>query len=190
MTVEIEALRASIKAPDILCRDNLFAARTPMPRRVFSRGYFLMRRTFVIYKDATSSLPNLHQGVQESWPKQAQVSRFNTNILSSQKFQSSNPTTLIFDKTQSSSIQKWLSTLRRVERGVSSSTSICCRPQDMNHVSLTPKRWIPGEILSFMKVLKWWNVCVCVWCVCGVRGCVRICVLVWRCIVSRSHQMT
>ena len=26
--------------------------------------------------------------------------------------------------------------------------------------------------------------------VCGVRGCVRICVLVWRCIVSRSHQMT
>ena len=66
MTVEIEALRASIKAPDILCRDNLFAARTPMPRRVFSRGYFLMRRTFVIYKDATSSLPNLHQGVQES----------------------------------------------------------------------------------------------------------------------------
>ncbi len=29
-------------------------------------GYFLMRRTFVIYKDATSSLPNLHQGVQES----------------------------------------------------------------------------------------------------------------------------
>ena len=166
MTVEIEALRASIKAPDILCRDNLFAARTPMPRRVFSRGYILMRRTFVIYKDATSSLPNLHQGVQESWPKQAQVSRFNTNILSSQKFQSSNPTTLIFDKTQSSSIQKWLSTLRRVERGVSSSTSICCRPQDMNHVSLTPKRWIPGEILSFMKVLKWWNVCVCVWCVC------------------------
>lgn len=131
-----------------------------------------MRRTFVIYKDATSSLPNLHQGVQESWPKQAQVSRFNTNILSSQKFQSSNPTTLIFDKTQSSSIQKWLSTLRRVERGVSSSTSICCRPQDMNHVSLTPKRWIPGEILSFMKVLKWWNVCVCmcmcVWCVCVV----------------------
>ena len=192
MTVEIEALRASIKAPDILCRDNLFAARTPMPRRVFSRGYFLMRRTFVIYKDATSSLPNLHQGVQESWPKQAQVSRFNTNILSSQKFQSSNPTTLIFDKTQSSSIQKWLSTLRRVERGVSSSMSICCRPQDMNHVSLTPKRWIPGEILSFMKVLKWWNVCVCVyvWCVCGVCGCVRICVLVWRCIVSRSHQMT
>ena len=125
-----------------------------------------MRRTFVIYKDATSSLPNLHQGVQESWPKQAQVSWINTNILSSQKFQSSNPTTLIFDKTQSSSIQKWLSTLRRVERGVSSSTSICCRPQDMNHVSLTPKRWIPGEILSFMKVLKWWNVCVCV-CVCG-----------------------
>ena len=141
-----------------------------------------MRRTFVIYKDATSSLPNLHQGVQESWQKQAQVSRFNTNILSSQKFQSSNPTTLIFDKTQSSSIQKWLSTLRRVERGVSSSTSICCRPQDMNHVSLTPKRWIPGEILSFMKVLKW-NVCVCVCvclcvrvvCVCGVCGCVRIC---------------
>ena len=128
-------------------------------------GYFLMRRTFVIYKDATSSLPNLHQGVQESWPKQAQVSWINTNILSSQKFQSSNPTTLIFDKTQSSSIQKWLSTLRRVERGVSSSTSICCRPQDMNHVSLTPKRWIPGEILSFMKVLKWWNVCVCA---CGV----------------------
>ena len=41
MTVEIEALRASIKAPDILCRDNLFAARTPMPRRVFSRGVFL-----------------------------------------------------------------------------------------------------------------------------------------------------
>ena len=29
-------------------------------------GYLLMRRTFVIYKDATSSLPNLHQGVQES----------------------------------------------------------------------------------------------------------------------------
>ena len=130
----------------------------------------------------------------DSWPKQAQVSWINTNILSSQKFQSSNPTTLIFDKTQSSSIQKWLSTLRRVERGVSSSTSICCRPQDMNHVSLTPTRWIPGEILSFMKVLKWWNVCVCVcvcvWCVCGVCGCVRICVLVWRCIVSRSHQMT
>ena len=43
-------------------------------------------------KIATSSLPNLHQGVQESWPKQAQVSYFNTNILSSQKFQSSNPT--------------------------------------------------------------------------------------------------
>jgi len=191
MTVEIEVLRASIKVPDILCRDNFVAARTPMPRRVFSRGYFLMRRTFVIYKDATSSLPNLHQGVQESWPKQAQVSYFNTNILSSQKFQSSNPTTLIFDKTQSSSIQKWLSTLRRVERGVSSSTSICCRPQDMNHVSLTPKRWIPGEILSFMKVLKW-NVCVsvCACGVCGVCGCVRICVLVWRCIVSRSHQMT
>ena len=138
-------------------------------KRFGAGGYFLMRRTFVIYKDATSSLPNLHQGVQESWPKQAQVSYFNTNILSSQKFQSSNPTTLIFDKTQSSSIQKWLSTLRRVERGVSSSTSICCRPQDMNHVSLTPKRWIPGEILSFMKLLKWWNVCVCacgvcVWC--------------------------
>jgi hypothetical protein len=29
-------------------------------------GYFLMSRTFVIYKDATSSLPNLHRGVQES----------------------------------------------------------------------------------------------------------------------------
>ena len=29
-------------------------------------GYFLMRRTFVIYKDVSSSLPNLHQGVQES----------------------------------------------------------------------------------------------------------------------------
>jgi hypothetical protein len=64
MTVEIEVLRASIKVPDILCRDNFVAARTPMPRRDFSRGYFLMSRTFVICKDATSSLPNLPQGVK------------------------------------------------------------------------------------------------------------------------------
>ena len=154
-----------------------------------------MRRTFVIYKDATSSLPNLHQGVQESWPKQAQVSWINTNILSSQKFQSSNPTTLIFDKTQSSSIQKWLSTLRRVERGVSSSTSICCRPQDMNHVSFDPKKMNSRRDSQFHGWRCWSDemcvcVCVCVWCVCGVCGCVRICVLVWRCIVSRSHQMT
>ena len=34
----------------------------PPPPKTFVGGYFLMRRTFVIYKDATSSLPNLGRG--------------------------------------------------------------------------------------------------------------------------------
>ena len=100
-----------VKEAQLVCVRSSFSKRFDIVGG--GERYFLMRRTFVIYKDATSSLPNLHQGVQESWPKQAQVSWFNKNILSSQKSQSSNPTTLIFDKNRSSSIQKWLSALRR-----------------------------------------------------------------------------
>ena len=40
-----------------------------------------MSRAIVIYKDATSSPPNLHLGVLEFWPKQTQGSRY-TNIFS------------------------------------------------------------------------------------------------------------
>ena len=42
-----------------------------------------MRRKFVIYVDATSSLSSFHQGVQESYPKQTRVSWFNQGVQES-----------------------------------------------------------------------------------------------------------
>ena len=48
---------------DVFKRQKDLGGHTQLP----GGGYFLIRRTFVIYKDATSSLPNLHQGVGGLW---------------------------------------------------------------------------------------------------------------------------
>ena len=153
---------------------GVFLIRTGFLGTIKGRGYFLMRRTFVIYKDATNSLPNLHQGVQ-TWPNEPQVSWFNTNILSRKKYQSSNPTTLIFDKTQSSSIQKWLSTLKKASRTWSFLINVnllqtpIYEPRFLDPKKMNSRR--DSQFHEGAEVMK--CVCLCgvrgVWCVCGNR---------------------